>query len=205
MHVPNVTTPKNVVSTIRRKDLVRITNESSTNPTSTWEPNQKKRGGRLPVRLAWWLAASRKVIHEVDWTWGDFQGDVAMVCRFFHGNPKPSFLGVITHILIYIGGLKHFKTFIFHGFGVQGFPVTFFGMFYIADLFRDFRWIVTSILGDSSILQGHFEEIGGCVFFVWEKKGEDYIHIYTWNPLEPKWPLFWLEFRPCFRGVDLQI
>ena len=22
--------------------------------------------------------------------------------------------------------------------------------------------------------------------------------------LEPKWPLFWLEFRPCFGGVDLQ-
>ena len=36
----------------------------------------------------------------------------------FHGNPKPSFLGVITYNP-YIGGLK-FKTFIFHGFGVQG-------------------------------------------------------------------------------------
>ena len=31
----------------------------------------------------------------------------------YHGNPQPSFLGVITHIL----GVK---TFIFHGFGVQG-------------------------------------------------------------------------------------
>ena len=31
----------------------------------------------------------------------------------YHGNPQPSFLGVITHIL-------RFKTFIFHGFGVQG-------------------------------------------------------------------------------------
>ena len=30
-----------------------------------------------------------------------------------HGNPKPSFLGCITHIL-------GCKTFIFHGFGVQG-------------------------------------------------------------------------------------
>ena len=30
-----------------------------------------------------------------------------------HGNPQPSFLGVITHNL-------GCKTFIFHGFGVQG-------------------------------------------------------------------------------------
>ena len=29
------------------------------------------------------------------------------------GTPKPSFLGVMTHIL------RAFKTFIFHGFGVQ--------------------------------------------------------------------------------------
>ena len=33
--------------------------------------------------------------------------------RNYHGNPKPSFLGGITHIL-------GCKTFIFHGFGVQG-------------------------------------------------------------------------------------
>ena len=32
----------------------------------------------------------------------------------YHGNSKPSFLGVITHF----GG---FKTCIFHGFGVQGY------------------------------------------------------------------------------------
>ena len=32
----------------------------------------------------------------------------------YHGNPQPSFFAVITHIL---GGGK---TFIFHGFGVQG-------------------------------------------------------------------------------------
>lgn len=31
-----------------RQDLVRITNESSTNPTSTWEPNKKNAVGRLP-------------------------------------------------------------------------------------------------------------------------------------------------------------
>jgi len=36
--------------------------------------------------------------------------------RSFHGNPKPSFFGVITHIL-------RCKTFIFHGFWVQGFKV----------------------------------------------------------------------------------
>ena len=34
----------------------------------------------------------------------------------YHGNPKPSFLGCITHIL-------GCKTFIFHGFGVQGYLV----------------------------------------------------------------------------------
>ena len=33
----------------------------------------------------------------------------------YHGNPQPSFLGVITHIL-YLG----IKNFIFHGFRVQG-------------------------------------------------------------------------------------
>ena len=34
----------------------------------------------------------------------------------YHGNPKPSFLGVITHIL-------GCKTFIFYGFGVQGYMI----------------------------------------------------------------------------------
>ena len=35
---------------------------------------------------------------------------------YYHGNPQPSFLGVITHIL-------GCKTFIFHGFGVPGYPL----------------------------------------------------------------------------------
>ena len=36
---------------------------------------------------------------------------------FYYGNPKPSFLGVITTTITHILGCK---TFIFHGFGVQG-------------------------------------------------------------------------------------
>ena len=35
----------------------------------------------------------------------------------YHGNQQPSFLGAITHCHI-LGGRK---TFIFHGFGVQGY------------------------------------------------------------------------------------
>ena len=30
--------------------------------------------------------------------------------------------------------------------------------------------------------------------------GDEYPNLY----LEPKWPPFWLKFRPCFWGVDLQ-
>ena len=38
---------------------------------------------------------------------------------WYHGSPKPSFLGVITHICSFLGC----KTFMFHGFGVQGYEV----------------------------------------------------------------------------------
>ena len=31
-----------------------------------------------------------------------------------------------------------------------------------------------------------------------------YTHIYIYNYLEPKWPLFWLEFRPCFGGFTFK-
>jgi len=59
-----------------------------------------------------------------------------------HGNPKPSFLGVMTHIL-------GCKTFIFHGFGVQRwwiqrcfeFAPGSLGKFYLIWLPHIFKWV----------------------------------------------------------------
>ena len=53
------------------------------------------------------------VAQETGWTWrADSSHYKQQVERMYHGNPKPSFLGVMTHILSK-------TTFIFHGFGVQ--------------------------------------------------------------------------------------
>ena len=56
---------------------------------------------------------------------------------FNHGNPKPSFLEVITPI--YWG----FKTFIFHGFGVQGKVVCNFHLcaFHDSNLYQSFTYL----------------------------------------------------------------
>ena len=57
----------------------------------------------LPVKMFW---TSTSLISRGKW-----------MKNGYHGNPQPWFLGVISYNP-YIGG---FKTFIFHGFGVQGY------------------------------------------------------------------------------------
>ena len=65
-----------------------------------WLGRRASTGGRL-----WWVRAGYHVGFWLGW-W----------LTNYHGNPKPSFLGVITHTL-------GCKTFIFHGFGVEGYDV----------------------------------------------------------------------------------
>ena len=38
----------------------------------------------------------------------------------------------------------------------------------------------------------------------WTKTHGDYMWLYIYIYLEPKWPLFWLEFRPCFEGLTFK-
>ena len=61
--------------------------------------------------MSCWYLANRLVhpyISRLDTS--QLVGETTQLTKY-HGNPKPSFLGVITHIL----GVK---PFIFHGFGV---------------------------------------------------------------------------------------
>ena len=94
-------------------------------------------GWNMPFRWAWMFQRVWKKSWRLYASWigsGEGRGDEKncmaqpveshnwlreqLLCSF-HGNPQPSFLGVISYNP-YIGGLK---TFMFHGFGVLRFPV----------------------------------------------------------------------------------